>query len=97
MKGANYVMYPAFIILTVGMLLLGLAHNSIMLLVAGVLIGLGFGNMQSCTQAIAVKLTTPQRMGLATSTFLSFLTLVLDSVLIYLDSLFLLQAIVRCI
>ena len=73
MKGANYVMYPAFIILTVGMLLLGLAHNSIMLLVAGVLIGLGFGNMQSCTQAIAVKLTTPQRMGLATSTFFIFL------------------------
>ena len=65
-----------------------------MLLVAGVLIGLGFGNMQSCTQAIAVKLTTPQRMGLATLTSLSFLTLVLDSALIYLDSLFHLQAIV---
>lgn len=73
LKGANYIMYPAFIIFTAGMLLLGLAHNSIMLLAAGVLIGLGFGNMQSCTQAIAVKLTSPHRMGLATSTFFIFL------------------------
>jgi MFS family permease len=72
-KGANYVMYPAFVLFTAGMLLLGSAHSSITLLVAGILIGLGFGNMQSCTQAIAVKLTPPQRMGLATSTFFIFL------------------------
>ncbi|MEH7248202.1 MFS transporter [Neobacillus niacini] len=72
-KGANYIMYPAFIVFTAGMLLLSFAHNSITLLVAGVLIGLGFGNMQSCTQAIAIKLTPPHRMGLATSTFFIFL------------------------
>ncbi|MED3574173.1 MFS transporter [Cytobacillus praedii] len=72
-KGANYVMYPAFIFFTAGMLLLGLAHNSVTLLAAGILIGLGFGNMQSCTQAIAIKLTPPHRMGLATSTFFIFL------------------------
>ncbi|TCJ02665.1 MFS transporter [Cytobacillus praedii] len=72
-KGANYVMYPAFIFFTAGMLLLGFAHNSVTLLAAGILIGLGFGNMQSCTQAIAIKLTPPHRMGLATSTFFIFL------------------------
>lgn len=72
-KGANYVMYPAFVLFTAGMLLLGSAHNSITLLVAGLLIGLGFGNMQSCTQAIAIKLTPSHRMGLATSTFFIFL------------------------
>jgi MFS family permease len=43
------------------------------LLLAGVLIGLGFGNMQSSTQAVAVKVTPPHRMGLATSTFFIFL------------------------
>lgn len=73
LKGANYVMYPAFILFTAGMLLLSTAHNSFTLLLAGVLIGLGFGNMQSCTQAIAVKLTPAHRMGLATSTFFIFL------------------------
>lgn len=68
-KGANYIMYPGFVILAGGMVLLSSVNTGIMLLVAGALIGLGFGNMQSSTQAIAVKLTLPQRMGLATSTF----------------------------
>ncbi|MFJ7745418.1 MFS transporter [Peribacillus sp. NPDC097295] len=68
-KGANYIMYPTFIIFAGGMLLLSTATTSFTLLLAGILIGLGFGNMQSSTQAIAVKLTPPHRMGLATSTF----------------------------
>ncbi|WP_144510561.1 MFS transporter [Bacillus sp. FJAT-22090] len=72
-KGANYIMYPAFILLGAGMLILSFAHTSFTLLLAGVLIGLGFGNMQSTTQAVAVKLTPPHRMGLATSTFFIFL------------------------
>ncbi len=72
-KGANYVMYPAFILLAIGMFLLSIAHNSITLLLSGALIGLGFGNMQSCTQAVAIKLTPAHRMGLATSTFYIFL------------------------
>ncbi|MCM3585828.1 MFS transporter [Mesobacillus maritimus] len=72
-KGANYVMYPAFILFAAGMMILASAHNSFTLLLGGVLIGLGFGNMQSCTQAIAVKLTPSHRMGLATSTFFIFL------------------------
>lgn len=68
-KGANAVMYPAFVLFASGLVLLGTAQNGLMLLASGVLIGLGFGNMQSCTQAVAVKLTPPHRMGLATSTF----------------------------
>ncbi|PLT35996.1 MFS transporter [Bacillus sp. V5-8f] len=72
-KGANFIMYPAFIILGAGMLLLSSASHGATLLVAGILIGLGFGNMQSITQAVAVKLTPPHRMGLATSTFFIFL------------------------
>jgi MFS family permease len=72
-KGANYIMYPAFILLAIGLFLLGTAQNSIMLLISGALIGLGFGNMQSCTQAVAIKLTPVHRMGLATSTFFIFL------------------------
>lgn len=73
LKGANYVMYPGFVLLGAGLLLLSSATNSLTLLCAGALIGLGFGNMQSCSQAIAVKLTPPHRMGLATSTFFIFL------------------------
>ncbi|WP_409304818.1 MFS transporter [Peribacillus sp. SCS-155] len=72
-KGANFIMYPAFLLLSAGMIVLSMAHSSTALLLSGVLIGLGFGNMQSCTQAVAVKLTPPHRMGLATSTFFIFL------------------------
>lgn len=72
-KGANYVMYPAFIILAGGMVILSSVNTGITLLIAGALIGLGFGNIQSSTQAVAVKLTPPHRMGLATSTFFIFL------------------------
>ncbi|MGG4266247.1 MFS transporter [Peribacillus simplex] len=68
-KGANFIMYPAFLIFGVGLLLLSITTNSFTLLAAGFLIGLGFGNMQSSSQAIAVKLTPPHRMGIATSTF----------------------------
>jgi predicted MFS family arabinose efflux permease len=68
-KGANYIMYPGFVILAGGMVLLSAVNSGFMLLLAGALIGLGFGNMQSSTQAIAVKLTPAHRMGLATSTF----------------------------
>ncbi|KON88255.1 multidrug MFS transporter [Sporosarcina globispora] len=72
-KGANYVIYPAFIFFAAGMFVLSTANRSFTLLLAGALIGLGFGNMQSCTQAVAVKLTPAHRMGLATSTFFIFL------------------------
>lgn len=72
-KGANYVMYPAFVLLATGLVLLGTASNSFTFLLAASLIGFGFGNMQSCTQAIAVKITPMHRMGMATSTFFIFL------------------------
>lgn len=72
-KGANLIMYPSFFIFGLGLMFLSSVDKSITLLVAGILIGLGFGNMQSCTQAIAIKLTPSHRMGLATSTFFIFL------------------------
>lgn len=68
-RGANVVMYPAIAVFAVGLLVLSQATSALGLLVAGALIGLGFGNIQSGTQAIAVKAATPARMGMATSTF----------------------------
>lgn len=68
-KGANFIMYPAFVLFAAGLFLLNVSSSSAGLLIAGALIGLGFGNMQSTTQAVAIKLTPTHRMGLATSTF----------------------------
>ena len=72
-KGANYVMYPAFFLFAAGMMVLSTATTSLSFLLAAMLIGLGFGNIQSCAQAIAVKLTAPHRMGFATSTYFNAL------------------------
>lgn len=71
-KGANVIMYPAFIIFGVGMLLLSSANNIGTFLLAGALIGLGFGNIQSTSQVIAVNSVASNRVGLATATFLIF-------------------------
>ena len=39
----------------------------------GGILGLGFGNFQSCAQAIALQGVKPERLGVATSTFFIFL------------------------
>lgn len=74
-KGENITMYPAFIILSIGMLLLSQVHHALPLLLAGAFIGFGVGVVQSCGLAIAVKLTPQKRLGLANSTFYIFIDL----------------------
>lgn len=70
-KGETFVMYPSFILFAIGLFLAGQAHTSFSLLLAGVLMGVGFGTFSSSGQVIAIKLSPPARMGLATSTFLA--------------------------
>lgn len=72
-KGENIIMYPAFVIMALGLLLLSQAHSSWMLLVSAGLLGLGYGNVQSVCQTVAVKSASIERMGFATSTFFIFL------------------------
>jgi len=74
-KGDNITMYPAFLIFMIGMILLSQASHGVTLLLAGAFLGFGLGVIQSCGVAIAVKLTPPQRMGLANSTFYIFMDL----------------------
>jgi MFS family permease len=68
-KGANSVVYPALIAFALGMYALSQAHSSAVFLLGAALIGLGYGNFQSVAQTIAIKMTPPHRMGMATSTF----------------------------
>lgn len=68
-KGANSVAYPALLVFVVGMYALSQVNSSLLFLAAAALIGLGYGNFQSVAQTIAIKMTPPHRMGLATSTF----------------------------
>ena len=71
-RGENITMYPAFISVMLGMILLSQTYHSATLLLAGAFLGFGMGIVQSCGQAIAVKLTPHHRLGLAISTFFIF-------------------------
>lgn len=72
LKGENSVMYPAFLIFAAGMLLFSRSCHGASMLLSAVLVGLGFGAIQSSTQTIAVKVTPRHRMGLANSTYFMF-------------------------
>ncbi|MCK1993091.1 MFS transporter [Peribacillus muralis] len=75
LKGGNSVAYPGLILFAIGMFLISQAHTSFVFLIASAFIGLGYGNFQSCTQSLAIKVTPRERIGLATSTYLVFLEL----------------------
>lgn len=72
-KGDKFVVYPALVLFTAGLLLLCSAQSGWVLLLAGVVLGLGFGNFQSAAQAIALQGVSIERLGVATSTFFIFL------------------------
>lgn len=68
-KGANIVVYPCLVIFSIGMYAFSTATNSFVFLLAAACIGVGYGNFNSVAQAIAIKVTPNERLGLATSTY----------------------------
>lgn len=72
-KGENIIIYPAFIIMAIALVLLSQVQSSFMLLLCAGLLGFGYGNIQSVCQTVAVKSASIERMGFATSTFFIFL------------------------
>lgn len=73
--GAPIVLYPALICLMSGLLLLGMHWGATSVLIAGILMGLGFGNFQSIAQTLAISLVPRSRYPQATSTFFIFFDL----------------------
>src|SRR5690625_3498334 len=59
------------------MITISQATSNFVFLLGAVFIGLGYGNFQSCSQALAIKLTPLNRMGLANSTYFIFLDIAL--------------------
>lgn len=68
-KGENYVLYPSFIFLAIGIVILALATASWMILLSAVFVGLGYGTYMSNGQALVVKMVPFHRIGIATSTY----------------------------
>ncbi|MBU5272334.1 MFS transporter [Staphylococcus caprae] len=68
-KNENVVVYPAFIFLVISFAMLMFSFNGWMLLIAGIALGIGYGNLSSSMQAIAIKVSPSTKYGLATSTY----------------------------
>ncbi|MGG5357778.1 MULTISPECIES: MFS transporter [unclassified Enterococcus] len=68
-KGENYVMYPSYFFLTIGLIVLSFVTSSWMLLLSGALIGLGYGTFMSNGQAICLKKVIGPRISIALSTY----------------------------
>ena len=71
-KGENFVMYPAFLVFAIGLFMISQVQHGFILLLAGALVGFGYGTFSSSAQAISIKVSPKHRMGLATSTYFIF-------------------------
>lgn len=67
--GPHPVMVPAFLSFAAGMGLLAFAANDGMMLGAAALLGFGVGTVQSCGLAMAVRVTSDDRLSVANATF----------------------------
>lgn len=80
-KGDNWIFNPTFAFFAVAMLLVGIAGffspaiGFVILLIAGGAFGLGYGGVAPFGQAVAIRDSSKERIGVATSTFFGFLDL----------------------
>ncbi|OAB28268.1 hypothetical protein PMSD_22300 [Paenibacillus macquariensis subsp. defensor] len=65
----HYVYYPGIVLFTIGMFLLSQANSGTMVLVAGFIMGVGYGVLFSCFHALAIVLSPENRKGIANATF----------------------------
>ncbi|GAK30881.1 permeases of the major facilitator superfamily [Weissella oryzae SG25] len=72
-RGASAIMYPAFVLFALGLVLTGAATTTVTLLLAAALVGLGYGSFTPFGQTIAISNVTVDRIGAATSTFYGFM------------------------
>lgn len=72
-RGALFVMLPAFVLFSAGMVLLAFATNDWMILGSALCCGYGVGTIQSCGLAMAVNAATDDRLSISNATFYIFL------------------------
>ncbi|WP_249869416.1 MFS transporter [Oceanobacillus saliphilus] len=70
-KGHIYIFLPGTLLILISMFLLSWLPNTMTLLIAGSLFGLGFGGVQPALQAWAVDRAPGNRKGMANATFFS--------------------------
>ena len=71
--GPDASIYPAIIIMAVGLLILGGIHTTAGMLTAAAIIGVGYGMTVPSIQTLAIQLSPPHRSSAVTATFFSCL------------------------
>ena len=68
--GEKFVMYPSYLFLSAGLILLSMTTSSWLLLISGGVIGLGYGTFMSNGQAVSLKTVKDEhRISVALSTY----------------------------
>lgn len=68
-KGPKYVVYPCLLAFTVGLVVLGYTHGSVSMIIAGALIGIGYGSVTPIFQTQIISSVEPHKIGVANSLF----------------------------
>ncbi|WP_330982527.1 MULTISPECIES: MFS transporter [Enterobacterales] len=68
-KGPRYVVYPCLLAFTLGLLVLGYTHGSVMMVLSGALIGIGYGSVTPIFQTQIISSVEPHKIGVANSLF----------------------------
>ncbi len=68
-KGPKYVVYPCLLAFTVGLVVLGYTHGSASMILAGALIGIGYGSVTPIFQTQIISSVEPHKIGVANSLF----------------------------
>lgn len=68
-KGPKYILIPGFIFFMVGLIVLAFMNSVWLLLLAGGIVGFGYGTLVPSLQTLAVQSTKHERSGYATATF----------------------------
>jgi MFS family permease len=71
-SGPDAVVYPSLFIFAIGLILLSVTHSVSLLLIAGTLIGLGYGALLPSFQTVSIQAAPKKRTGHATATFFIF-------------------------
>ncbi len=70
-KGYNFVIYPSFISFVIGFIFLAKTNSPLIMFIAAILTGFGFGTFAAMGQVVAIQKVTKERIGIALSTLLA--------------------------
>ena len=73
--GANKIVFPCIILFAMGMIILSLPQTAVIMIMAGAIIGIGYGSVTPILQTQIISSVEKQRVGIANSLFFNSMDL----------------------